>query len=240
MPSAQFVFHAELNDFLPAARRGLPVMLTYASHQSLKHLVESLGVPHVEVGSLWVSGQPASPSLRPPDGSRVEVFPAHTLPPGGPLFVADNHLGRLAAYLRMLGLDTLYRNDYHDNELAEIASQGERILLTRDRRLLMRKAVLFGYCPRHLEPLDQLAELLQRYALAAPAAQAFQRCLRCNTLLQPVSKQAVLDRLLPLTRLYYDEFYICPGCDQVYWHGSHVERMQDMLRTVSAPGHEYN
>jgi uncharacterized protein with PIN domain len=240
MPSAQFIFHAELNDFLPAARRGLPVMLTYASHQSLKHLVESLGVPHVEVGSLMVSGQPASPSLRPPDGSRVEVFPAHSLPPSGPLFVADNHLGRLAAYLRMLGLDTLYRNDYHDNELAEIASQGERILLTRDRRLLMRKAVLFGYCPRHLEPLDQLAELLQRYALAAPAAQAFQRCLRCNTLLLPVSKQTVLDRLLPLTRLYYEEFYVCPGCDQVYWHGSHVERMQDMLRTVSAPGHEYN
>jgi hypothetical protein len=240
MPTAQFVFHAELNDFLPAARRGQPVVLTYASHQSLKHLVESLGVPHVEVGSLLVGGQPAASSLRPPDGSRVDVFPGHSLPPEGARFVIDNHLGRLAAYLRMLGFDSLYRNDYHDDELAEIASQGERILLTRDRRLLMRKAILFGYCLRHLEPLEQLAELQQRYALTAPSAQAFQRCLRCNCLLQPVSKQAVLDRLLPLTKLYYEEFYICPGCNQVYWRGSHVEHMQAMLCALSTPGAEYN
>jgi len=243
MAIAQFVFYAELNDFLPTAQRGMPCVVEYASHQTLKHLLESLGVPHVEFGRLLVDGNEASPSLHPPGGSRVEVFPGHSLPPGGPCFVLDNHLGRLAAYLRMLGLDTLYRNDYHDQELAEVASQEERILLTRDRRLLMRKMLLYGYCIRNLEPPEQLAEVLGRYQILPPVGespQSFQRCLRCNTPLQPVSKQSVLERLQPLTRLYYDEFHLCPSCDQVYWKGSHVEHMQAMLRNIRNSGGEYN
>lgn len=218
-------------------------MLEYASHQTVKHLVESLGVPHVEIGSMLVDGQTASPSLRPPDGSRIDVFPGHELPPSGARFVLDNHLGRLAAYLRMLSFDTLYRNDYHDRELAQIASQEERVLLTRDRRLLMRKSLQYGYCLRHLESQAQLAEVLQVYDLSpacSPLEAGFQRCLRCNTLLQPVSKQSVLDRLLPLTKLYYEEFYLCPTCERVYWKGSHVEHMQAMLRTVCGTGEEYN
>lgn len=239
MATAQFTFHAELNDLLPSTCRGSSFAFEYASHQTLKHLIESLGVPHVEMGRLLVDGEVAPPSLRPPDGSRVEVFPEHSLPAGKPRFVLDNHLGRLATYLRMLGLDTLYRNDYQDQELAEIASQEARILLTRDRRLLMRKVLLYGYCIRSLEPIQQLAEVLNHYHILPPsgeATQSFQRCPRCNTLLQPVSKQSVIDRLQPLTRLYYEEFYICPTCDQVYWRGSHVEHMQEMLRSILKRG----
>jgi hypothetical protein len=243
MATARFIFHAELNDFLHAGQRNLPCVLNYASHQSLKHLVESLGVPHVETGQILVNGTVAAPNLRPPDSSTVEVFPAHLLPPAGARFVVDNHLGRLAAYLRMLGLDTLYRNDYHDDELAQVASQEERILLTRDRRLLMRKVLIYGYCLRHLEPTEQLAELLERYPIIPPGGDggpAFQRCLRCNTLLQPVSKESVLSRLQPLTKLYYEEFFLCPTCDQVYWKGSHVENMLEMLRAIRNAGDEYN
>ena len=243
MATAQFVFHAELNDFLPASQRGLPCVLDYASHQTLKHLIESLGVPHVELGRVLVEGKDAAFGLPPPDGSRIEVFPGHYLPPQGARFILDNHLGRLAAYLRMLGLDTLYRNDYQDQELAEVASQQGRLLLTRDRRLLMRKVLLYGYCLRSLEPLEQLAEVLSRYQILPSVGEpqhSFQRCLRCNTPLQPVSKQSVLEHLQPLTKLYYEEFYLCPTCDQVYWKGSHVEHMQAMLRSLRNDGAEYN
>ena len=239
MASAQFIFHAELNDFLPATQRGMPCVVDYASHQTLKHLIEALGVPHVEMGQVLVDGEPVSPSLRPAHGSRVEVFPGHSLPPGELRFVLDNHLGRLAVYLRMLGLDTLYRNDYEDEELAETASQEERLLLTRDRRLLMRKVLLYGYCIRHLEPAEQLAELFTRYHIPPPAEQApdsSKRCPLCNTPLQPVSKESVMERLLPLTRLYYEVFYLCPSCDQVYWKGSHVEHVQAMLRDIRKQG----
>jgi hypothetical protein len=243
MASAQFVFHAELNDFLPAKRRGIPCVIEYASHQTLKHLIESLGVPHVETGSLLANGKETSASLVPANGSRVDVFPGHPMPDGKARFVLDNHLGRLAAYLRMLGLDTLYRNDYGDEELAEVASQEERILLTRDRRLLMRKVLVYGYCIRNLEPPEQRAEVLARYHLCpsdGETPKAFQRCLRCNTPLQRVSKEAVFERLQPLTQQYYDEFYLCPTCDQVYWRGSHVEHMEALIREVWNCGGGYN
>ena len=143
-------------------------------------------------------------------------------------FVVDNHLGRMAYYLRMLGFDTLYRNDYQDDELAQTAEQEGRILLTRDRRLFMRNQVQRGYWVRSLSPRQQILEVVQRYNLKAQIT-PFRRCIRCNGILQLVSKEAVLDRLEPLTRLYFDDFRICPDCQQVYWKGSHYERMRQFI-----------
>ena len=148
-----------------------------------------------------------------------------------PRFLLDNHLGRLAAYLRMLGFDCLYEIDYDDEELAEILQKDERILLSRDRRLLMRKVVTLGYCPRSLDSLEQLTEVIQRFDLTKRIA-PFHRCLRCNHPLEPVSKEAVLDRLEPLTKLYFYEFQICPSCKQIYWKGSHYERMQNLIQQM--------
>lgn len=239
MASSQFAFHDELNDFLPTKKRGQVVILRYSSHQTIKHLIESIGVPHVEVGRVLLNSTLIANSLCPADDSLIDVFPEHTTPPSGLSFVVDNHLGRLAAYLRILGLDALYRNDYQDDEMAEIASQEERILLTRDRRLLMRKVVKYGYCIRHLEPLAQLGEVLRYYPVSQPEGASppgFQRCLRCNTPLQQVSKQSVMDRLQPLTKLYYEEFCYCSTCDQVYWNGSHVEQMRAMISKVWSLG----
>jgi uncharacterized protein with PIN domain len=237
--TATFYFHAELNDLLSHNRRGIAFPCQFEPHQTVKHLVESLGVPHTEIGRILINGLPVDFAYRPQDGDRVEVYSAVTPdgpsdvlhPPGELHFVLDNHLGRLAVYLRMLGLDTLYRNDYHDDELAEVAAQEQRILLTRDRRLLMRKAVVYGYCVRQLDPQQQIIEVVRRFGLASQV-RPFQRCLLCNHPLQPVSKQAVLDRLEPLTKLYYDEFHICPACDQIYWKGSHYEHMQELLERI--------
>jgi len=77
-----------------------------------------------------------------------------------PRFVLDVHLGRLAAYLRMLGFDCLYRNDYDDPQLADISAQQQRILLTCDRQLLMRKQVSYGYLVRNRQPHQQLLEII--------------------------------------------------------------------------------
>jgi len=151
----------------------------------------------------------------------------------------DSHLGRLAAYLRMLGFDCLYRNDYDDAELAELVQCEKRILLSRDRRLLMRKVVQYGYCLRSLEPPEQLAEVVRRFDLADKIA-PLHRCLRCNHPLQPVSKETVLDRLEPLTKIHFDEFHLCPACDQVYWKGSHVERMERLIESVSGSSKSYH
>jgi uncharacterized protein with PIN domain len=79
--------------------------------------------------------------------------------------------------------------------------------------------------------LEQLTEVIRRFDLAK-RIQPFHRCLRCNHPLHPVSKQAVLDRLEPLTRLYFDEFQICPDCKQIYWKGSHYERMERLIEQM--------
>ncbi len=234
MNQAHFWFAPDLDFFLTPPYQQNTFDYPFEGNPSVKHLIESLGVPHTEVGSLEINGQPAGFEQQVQPGDEIKVYPANTAnssPPPAARFVLDNHLGRLAAYLRMLGFDALYQNDYQDEELAQIADEQKRILLTRDRRLLMRRAVHYGYSPRSLDLYEQLTEVMKRYQLFEQV-QPFQRCLHCNTPLRPVAKQAVLHRLKPLTRQYFDEFHICPNCQQIYWKGSHYERMQNLIRQV--------
>jgi uncharacterized protein len=240
MKRACFRFHAELEELLPLHQRGHSFTYEFNGAQSVKHLIEALGVPHTEIGRILVNDFPVDTSYQVKEADRVEVYPArvdfskadHPDDELGEFkFILDNHLGRLAAYLRMLGFDARYRNDFEDRQLAEIAEQDGRILLTRDRRLLMRKQVGSGYCVRNLEPQEQLKEVIKRFGLQR-YARPFRRCIRCNSILEPVRKEQVLERLEPLTRQYYDEFRICPDCQQIYWKGSHFTRMERLVREV--------
>jgi uncharacterized protein with PIN domain len=247
MSQATFYFHAELNDFLPPSRRGASFAHTFVGRVSIKDMIEALGVPHTEVEAIVV-GQSVEFAYLVQDGDQVAVYPASVLPPNLPLtalrppipaeprFVLDTHLGQLAAYLRMLGFDTLYRNDYPDEELARISSEEGRILLTRDRGLLKRGIVTYGRYVREIDPQRQVAEVVRRYQLAA-AIVPLRRCIRCNGLLHKVRKDQVGDRLAPKTREYYDEFSACASCDQIYWKGSHYERMHAFIEQVLAAGH---
>jgi uncharacterized protein with PIN domain len=233
----------QLLDFLPAARRSEQIEVIFQGRQSAKHLLEAAGVPHTEAGLLQVDGKRIDFSYLPQTGDRIKVFPASPeldemsgLHRDGqltiePRFLLDNHLGRLAAWMRMLGFDSLYRTDYQDDDLAMIAATEERILITRDRRLLMRKSVNYGYCIRSLEPDSQISEVLARFALSE-VVNPFHRCLRCNAPLEPVEKSIVLDQLEPLTRLYFHEFQRCPECGQIYWKGSHYDRMVARLQQL--------
>jgi len=231
-----FYFHDELNDFLPEQKKHQKILLTFNGDQSVKHLIESLGVPHTQVLSILVNQAQVEFSYLVRDGDFVQVHPftktvlkALQVEQRG--FLLDNHLGRLAVYLRMLGFDALYRNDYQDEELAQIASQNERMLLTRDVRLLMRNAIHCGYWVRNVIPREQLVEILRHFDLVS-AIGPFRRCMRCNGLLQPVSKAEVIERLQPLTKKYFHEFHRCLECDRIYWKGSHYERMQRFIAQV--------
>jgi hypothetical protein len=192
---------------------------------------------------MLVDGKPVDFSYLVRSGDQVQVYPAtsklssYLEDPDSiyidarPHFILDNHLGKLATYLRMLGFDTLYRNDYQDKVLVEIACREKRILLTRDRGLLMHRSIRYGHCLRTMEPKAQVVEILQFFDLFEKI-QPFQRCLRCNESLQAIRKEDVIDRLEPLTRCYYDEFHLCPSCNQVYWKGSHYERMDRFLESI--------
>lgn len=240
MKQAYFRFFDDLNDLLAPDQRGREFPLTFNGRQTVKHLIESLGVPHTEVERIQANGRAIDFSYLVRDGDHLQVYPfsgngAQADPDslqapinGEPRFILDIHLGKLARYLRMLGYDTWYRNDYDDPELARLANREERILLTRDRRLLMRNLVSNGYCIRSLDPKQQLIEVLQRFDLHEFPG-PFQRCIRCNELLEPVSKGEIEERLEPMTRKYFEEFHICPACKQIYWKGSHYERMQRFI-----------
>ncbi len=241
MPQVFFRFYAELNDLLPAEKRQVTFAQPFKDRVTVKHLIESLGVPHGEVDLILVDGEPADFGHIVAADERISVYPVFESLDVGELnrlrprplresrFVLDTHLGQLASYLRLLGFDTLYRNDYDDPELAGISHEQGRILLTRDRGLLKRKIVSHGYVVRQTDPAEQLLEVVERFDLRGQF-EPFRRCLRCNGLIEAVDKAAVVDQLPANTRRYYDEFRQCADCGQVYWQGSHYQRMRTFLK----------
>jgi len=237
-------FYEELNDFLPQQQRKREFSQTLKKERSIKDLIESIGVPHTEISLIIVNGESVDFSYLVKNGDQISVYPVfesldisslkhcQSKPIRNARFVLDVHLGRLAAYLRMLGFDTFYRNDYDDPELAEISANEHRILLTCDRRLLMRKQITHGYFVRQRQPKSQLLEILKRFDLYNKQ-QPFTRCMHCNGITRPVNKQKIETQLLPKTKKYYDEFFQCETCHNIYWKGSHYLRMKKMIAEIN-------
>jgi uncharacterized protein with PIN domain len=154
-------------------------------------------------------------------------------PQADPRFVADVHLGRLVAYLRLAGFDVAYRTDYSDEQLVATSAAEDRVLLTRDVGALKHAIVVRGYFLRETQPARQLIEVLRHFDLVTVSA-PFTRCLRCNSRLHVVAKDRV-EHLLPArTREYYREFSRCPTCGRIYWQGSHYSRMKLFIETAFA------
>ncbi len=127
----------------------------------------------------------------------------------------------------------MYDRNADDRELVEIAAAHDRGLLTRDRRLLMHAAVRHGYWLRSQVSEEQTMEVIRRFELSA-AITPFTRCLVCNGELLRVDKAAVLERLEPLTKIYYEEFQQCASCGQVYWAGTHASKLQARIAAIRA------
>ncbi len=243
MSTINIRFYAGLNQFLPAEKRQKSLEYAPNGPVSTKHIIEAAGIPHTEVELLVVNGRPVDFDYLLQPGDRLAVYPDFTaidttsLPqlrpplPQPPRFVADIHLGRLVTFLRLLGFDTLYPDDFDDEILAQISHNEQRVLLTRDRRLLMRKIVTYGCCLHSRKPYDQLQTVLTRYNLF-DQIDPWQRCLNCNGRLHPVPKEDILHRLEPKTKLYYHDFHLCEDCDQIYWKGSHYTALQEFIRRI--------
>jgi len=243
MFTAYFRFYEELNDFLPPEQRKQTFPYRFRDAPGIKDPIESLGVPHTEVDLIIVDGRSVGFDYRLRDGDRVAVYPVFESLDISPLvrlreaplrrtaFVVDVNLGRLARYLRMCGFDTVYRNDYRDEELVRISVGEHRVVLTRDRRLLHHKAITHGYWVRATDPDRQLDEVLERFDLRNQV-KPFQRCLDCNGMVEPVDKSEVIDRLEPLTRKHYNDFHRCRDCGKIYWRGSHYQHMVKRLETM--------
>jgi uncharacterized protein with PIN domain len=228
----RFHFHGELKDLLAPSRRNGDFLHPAGSTDTVKHVIESLGVPHTEIGSVARNGILIPLTSELSENDVIDVFPHPAVSPAAdPRFVADGHLGRLAAYLRMLGFDTWYQRDADDITLAHVSSSEGRILLTRDIGLLKRKEVERGRFIRPDKPHDQLRTVVIGFGLL-PHIAPFTRCMDCNGLLLPASKEEVLHLLPPHTRATKEQFSRCPECGKVYWRGSHHARMLQWIEQL--------
>ena len=243
MVTAEFRFYEELNDYLPSTRRKRSFVHEFAGTPAVKDVIEGLGVPHTEVDLILVDGRSARFRDRLRGGERVAVYPMFERLELRPLyrlrpkplrrtrFVADVHLGKLARLLRLLGFDTKYPRESSDRNLVATSIRERRVLLSRDIRLFMYKALTRGYRLRSTEPERQLEEVIQALALHR-AIQPFTRCMSCNDRLQPVPRAAVKDRVPSGVFKRFRRFIRCPGCERIYWRGTHFLRLEQLVRRV--------
>jgi len=241
--TAHIRLYAELNYLLQKYRRYKWIPVKFKGRQSVKHLVESLGIPHTEIDLILANSHPVDFSYIVKDGDHVSIYPIFETfnisstsglrpkPLRDTKFVLDCHLGRLAAYLRMLGFDAIYKNNFPDEELADISSEQKRILLTRDRGLLKRDKITHGFLIRTRNPREQLLSVVRRFDLMDDI-KPFTRCMTCNGLLAEKKKKDVLDKLEPNTKRYFSKFKECEECGRVFWKGSHHERMNELIGWV--------
>lgn len=243
MPEATFTFHGALNFFLHRRQKNKTITQEFNWRATIKDMIEAIAPPHPEVKLIVINGESVDWTYIVQDGDVVDVYPdfdAVDLPDkvrliplyqGTPKFILDTHLGRLAAYLRMMGFDTLYRNDYEDDVLAEVSDAENRILLTRDVGLLKRGIVTHGYFVRNTEPKLRLHEISERYHLSDFVA-PFGRCMSCNGDLQMIDKESIRDKVGDDTYEAFDEFQQCQSCEKIFWKGSHYEKMQKLVDEV--------
>lgn len=234
-------FHGDLNIFLGSKAGDAVVDRRLAQKTSIKDIIESCGIPHPEVDLILVDERTVGFDHTLTNDTKVEVFPVDKCGTirtekrlqtvGITRFVADGHLGGLARNLRLLGFDVAYPKNADDRQLLEVMARENRALLTRDRRLLMHGIVQHGYCPRSQNADEQTIEVVRRFDLSESIA-PFTRCLRCNAPLEEVVKADVIDKLEPLTKIYYDQFRRCPGCKQIYWSGSHFPKLQKRIEEI--------
>ena len=233
--------HGDLDFFLQSGIHGRSIERSLNEKTAVKDVIESCGVPHPEIDLILVNGAPVDFYYGIASAADIELYPA-----GAPstlfkekrlqvatitTFVADGHLGRLVRNLRLLGFDVAYDPQADDPQLLRVMESENRALLTRDRRLLMHAVVKTGYYPRSQNADKQTVEVTRRFNLLDSIA-PFTRCIRCNGLLRNVSKAEIVERLEPLTNIYYEQFQRCADCEQIYWPGSHFSKLQERLEKI--------
>lgn len=233
-------FYEELNDFLPTVKKKVRFSYEFSGRESVKDLIEAIGVPHTEVDMILVNRTSVDFNYLVQDKDDISVYPVfesfeinnvqrlRPKPLRNPKFILDVHLGKLARHMRMLGFDTLYKNDLEDEVIVKLSLKEKRTILTRDVGLLKRKNITHGYFIRNTKTERQIEEVVLRFQLENHIKE-FSRCIDCNGLLESIEKEKILEKLPSKVKKFYTEYFICSNCSKIYWHGSHVEGMSKVV-----------
>ncbi|MFH0988411.1 MAG: Mut7-C RNAse domain-containing protein [bacterium] len=236
-------FYEELNDYLPEEKRKVCFTQSFATGVTLEDTINHFTIPVGEVDLILLNGKSAGLEKLLHDGDRVSIYPVfesfdisdvqtiRERPLRQSRFILDVHLGKLAFHLRMFGFDTMYRTDFQDHELVQGSIGEQRILLSKDRSLLKNKQLTHFYEVKDNNPRMQLIEVMQRFDLYN-SIHPFTRCLLCNTILLPIEKESVLDKLPEKVKLCFNHFMFCRSCERVYWPGSHFEKMKKFINEI--------
>lgn len=240
---ATFRFYEELNDFLPQQKCKTDFEVPIKDRRSVKDMIESLGVPHTEIDLILVNGHSVGFDYILEDKDRVSVYPVfESLNIGGatrlrpiPLrrskFIADINLGNIAKYMRVLGFDVYYDTSLSKRDIISISKREQRIILTQDRKLLKFKDVTHGMFIRSGSTIEQIKQILIFLDIKDRVV-PFSRCLQCNTHLNPVPKEKILDRIPAKTKQYCHEYAHCQPCDKIYWKGTHYLKMRKVVSQI--------
>ena len=206
---------------------------------SIKDAVEAMGIPHCEIGAIRRISGPVDQGVpchledlvHDQDILEIEPRPPQSL--ASQRFLCDQHLGKLARLLRILGFDTLWSDSWTESEIARRGINEHRVVLSGSRSLLKRKEMDLAQLIVSDDPDGQVIEVLRRWLLAGKV-RMFGRCSLCNGTLRPVEKAEVAARIPPKTARWLDEYYLCCECDHLFWEGTHVLALTSRLEGILA------
>ncbi|MCK9994740.1 MAG: hypothetical protein KAH56_00500 [Candidatus Krumholzibacteria bacterium] len=206
-----------------------------AGPSSLKDLIESLRVPHCEVGSVYslVSKRELPLDSLTVPGDVLEVRGPRPCRLTSPSFLCDGHLGKLALLMRVMGFDTAWDNSWSEPRMARRGVNENRVVLTRSLSLLKRSTMDNAMLIRSDDPDEQAREVVCRFLLA-DQVRMFGRCSKCNGLPREVAKADVASRIPPKTAKWLDTYYLCRDCDQLFWEGTHVTALRRRVEKILA------
>jgi uncharacterized protein len=235
--------YEELNDFLPIHHQKKDFLIEIEPKTPVHVLIEMLHIPFSQVDLILVNGRSVGADHCLDSGDRLSIYPvfetfdisAVTRLRVTPLrrlnFVCDVHLGKLSKLLRMLGIDAHYNKDITPQELIQMSFLQNRIILTKNRVLLKNRFVRRKYWVRSEDSKQQLAEVLSYFDLKGNFA-PMSRCLKCNHLVNPVSKDSIRRRVPDAVWNLHETFTICEKCGRIYWKGSHYASMLERISRI--------
>lgn len=235
--------YEELNSYLSPERRKKTFSLEFPRSLEIRDVLNTLGIPEERIDLILVNGIAATAEKRLEPDDRLALYPVfetfdisevstiHQLPLRTTRFVLDSHLGKLARLLRLLGFDSLYIQQADRKQLIALSLAEERVLLTRNEILAKSRVLQRAYRLRSELPREQIAEVIKRFELTN-CLRPFTRCLVCNGILSPVTKEEVWPYLEDKTKAYYHEFFRCSFCNRIFWPGSHYVKMQTTVAEI--------
>ena len=243
MPEVIFRFYEELNDFLSPRRRKKDFQVGFKGRESVKDMIEALGVPHTEVDLILVNGKSVDFGYIIQHGDRISVYPIfeslnikdvtrlRKVPLRQTRFIADINIRDIVKYMRALGLDVRYDALLSPREIIRISKRENRTILTKSRKLLKFRNVTHGIFIRPGTTVEQIRGIID-YLSLRELIEPFSRCLQCNIPLVGVSKDRILDRIPAKTREFYDEYSYCTACDSIYWKGTHYMNIKKVVDEI--------